>query len=125
MDGGVTVSPNLKHTRIKIDINGREIDPKTNQVVGFVDDQYTPSQMDIKSASEKKPPTEEEILKAKNEIKEGIVIPPVPIEPIADSKSQNSLADLISKKVSEAVDKAIGNINIEKMVEDAISKSFK
>lgn len=123
---GVMISPNLKKNRVQIDLNGNETDPKTGEFLGNVNQVYKPSKQELESAQNKEEPTKEEIAQAQKEIKEGVIAVPHKNQKIqSDSPTSNPLSDLVSKKVNEAVAKALEKIDIGKMVEEAIDKAFK
>lgn len=123
--GGVMVSPNLKKNRVQIDLNGNETDPKTGEFLGNVNQTYRPTKQELEGAQSKPPVTPEEIAAAQKEIKEGVIAVPHKNQQVPTETSTNPLADLVSKKVNEAVAKALEKIDIGKMVEEAIDKAFK
>lgn len=90
----VVVSPNMKKETIFLNSSGDRIDNLKNRQV-------------IGKAFEEEP------------------TPPPTQEPQSEPESKpNPLATMIEQKVQEAVAKSISNIDIGKMVEDAITKSF-
>jgi hypothetical protein len=115
MAAGVAISPNIRRESVRIDVNGNEIDPRTKQVIKPADSGYVPSKQEFQAATEKPVKTVEEIQKDKQELKE-LSTPPV---------APNPLADIIKSKVNEAVLDAMKNIDIGKMVKDAVDNAFK
>lgn len=106
MSGPVIISPHVKRNRIRIDQAGNEIDPKTKQILKFNQPDYVP--------------TREEI-----EAKINVPAQPAPIPQEIKVQPENPLANMIQKKVEEAVAASLAKIDIAKMVEDAINKAFK
>ncbi len=106
MNGGVTITPNVKRSRTLIDASGNELDPKTKQIIKYNKPEYVPS---------------------KEEVERIINLPKEPVAIPAEVKSpdSNPLANMIQKKVEEAVAASLAKIDIGKMVEDAINKAFK
>ncbi len=117
----VQISPNLKRTRIQVDSYGNEVKPFTREVILPAEVPYIPSPKELTSASSKAPPTAAELKQAREEIKSGKIEIPLVTTP----STNNPLAEMISKKVNEAVENALKNIDIGKMVEEAINKAFK
>lgn len=103
--GGVVIAANIKSTKVRIDENGNEIDPKTKEIIKYKETDYVPSAEELAA-------------------KANIPVAPAPVPEIAKGPN-NALANMIQKKVEEAVNASLANINIGKMVEDAINNAFK
>lgn len=103
--GQVVISPNLKRTKKWIDANGNEIDPKNKQLIKSKEVEYVPTPEEV--AGQAKLPVE-----------------PVKIPNEAKGKG-NPLAEAIRKQVQEQVKKTLAEIDIGKMVKDAIEEAFK
>lgn len=102
----VVISPNLKKTSDKIDNHGniRHRDGSEEPI----DPQYIPTPEEIQSSLKKVAPASspQEALKA-------------------PEKPESPLAGLIKAQVNQAVQEAIKNIDISKMVSEAVNEAFK
>lgn len=107
MINSVTISPDIKHERTRIDINGNEIDPKTKKIIKPNEPPYVPTQDEIEGKKK---------LQEKSEAGEASPKP---------QSSPNGLAEMIKKMVNEAVVDSLKNIDIKSMVQEAIQEAFK
>lgn len=102
--GGVTIAPNIKRNKVMIDAAGNEIDPKTKQILKYNTPEYVPT---------------------KEEIEAKINLPKEPVKVPEEAKGpNNALANMIQKKVEEAVAASLAKIDIGAMVEKAINDAF-
>lgn len=102
-----------------IDINGNEIDPRTKQVIKLNDEGYKPTSEEVAALVSRPAPTPEEI-KDQTMLERTFGTQPGPSEP-----RENPLAEAIKKQVQEQVQKVLSEIDISKMVADAVKDAFK
>lgn len=98
----VIISPNIKRQSDRINPNGEVIDPRTRQVIKHSVPEYVPTAEDIRVLEEKS---------AQSAVQS-------PVE------KENPLADMIRTQVQNAVKEAIKDIDISKMVAEAIKGAF-
>lgn len=100
--GQVIISPNIKKESARINVQGDEINPKTKEVLVPKEKEYVPTPEDLKKPE------------VRVQVPQGKAGPP-----------ENPLAEMIKKQVNAAVQEAIKDIDISKMVSDAIKEAFK
>ena len=115
----VVIAGNIKRQKDRIDINGNTIDPDTKQVILPAETDYKVSPQDLQAAAAKKPPTEDELRAAREDIKQGKV------ETAPVRASGNPLGDMIKNEINKAIADAIKEMDISKMVSEAIKDAFK
>lgn len=129
--GGVQISPNLKRQKTFIDADGNEVEPFTRNVIKKNEDNipYVPTREEMEAAAARtggdKKLTDEELAA----IKAAESVPQSPraslgIQP-APAGTGNPLADMIKAQVQKALQETMKEIDIGKMVEDAVKDAFK
>lgn len=102
--GGVTISPNMKRTKDRIDTAGNIINPETKEIIQKNDPGYIP--------------TKEEV-----EAKINVPVEPIPVP--QEVKALNPLAEAIKKQVQNQIKKTIEEVDIASMVKKAVEEAFR
>lgn len=133
--GNVVLGRKVKREKARIDPNtGDVIDPKTGDLIEKNDPGYMPTKQELESAMAtagrpSTPMTPEEIEATAKALRSGKPIPSAPPAPVSvppsPPSSGNPLAGVIKKQVQDAVAEAMKEIDIAKMVKEAIQEAFK
>ena len=102
--GRVVISPNIKKTAVRIDINGNEINPKTGKITKKLENEYIPPPPHVLEAWRKE----------KNPDKEGE----------SSGGLEKIVADKLGEKISGAIEKAVEKIDLGDMIEKALDKAL-
>lgn len=98
----------LIKTKIRIDANGNQIDPNTKQVIKpLVESPFTPTPEQIAGAVKKTKETEE---KVKEDPSNGL---------------DAIIARKLGEKIGDAIGKALENMDLDKLIGDAVDKALK
>lgn len=126
----VLIAPNLKKTKVQIDVHGNEVKPFTHEVIKPAEQEYVPTREEREAAAARtggdKPLSAEE--------KAAIVAGEQP-EPKKRGRKTTTVAEgspiktavqkAIQNQVQKAVQEALGQIDLGSMIEETIKDAFK
>lgn len=127
----VTISPNLKKVRTRIDVNGNEINPETKEIIVAEEKPFTPSPELLASASAKKAPTQEELNQARQEIREGKIEVETPkLQTVDNSPSTENpfigiMKEVMKTQMKEQMIEAMKQIDTKELMKETLSEVFK
>lgn len=113
MSGGVQISPNLRKQSIKIDTFGNEVDSKTGEFLGNINDTYKPTKKELEGVQSKPVLTAEELSESIKEIKSGVIEYPKTVQPVNNMESK--IEAMISSKIEALVEKKVNEV-LEKLL---------
>ena len=109
----VIISPNIKRESERINPNGEVIDPRTKQVIKHSAPDYVPTAEDFRRLEEKSARSE------------NLSSPSVDKSPEPSQSESSPIAQAVKKQVQAAVAEAMKEIDISKMVAEAVKEAFK
>lgn len=121
--GGVIISPNIKKTSTRINVNGDIVDPKTKQVIAPAEQpDYVPTGKDFEELAKK--PVGPIPMKGSK------VQPPnaaqrKPDAPAQEQEGGGTIAELVKAELKNSIVEAVKGIDLKAMVADAIKDALK